>query len=149
MTGSHARTEYLRGRVLTSSPAQLQLLLFDGAIRFTEAAIAAIDARRIEDSYSNLSRAQQIVLALMGGVRREANPELVSQMLALYDFTYGRLVQANMTRDKSAAQDALKILRHQRETWALLLEKLARELPAEGGARRDVSDQAAAISVEG
>ncbi len=149
MLPAHAKAEYLRGRVMTASPEQLQLMLFDGAIRFVEAGIAAIDARHIEESFNCLDRAQQIVLALMNGLRREVNPPLVAQMLQLYDFVYARLVHANLTRDKQAARDALKILRHQRETWAMLLDKLATEAPAALASRPGAAEPTAPLSVEG
>lgn len=148
MTASNARAEYLRGRVMTASPEQLQLMLLDGAVRFVEAAIDAIDARRIEDSYNNLDRAQRVVLALMNGLRREVNPALVDQMVGLYDFVHRRLVVANLTRDRKAAEEALSILRHQRETWVLLLEKLSSPANGTGDAQRGAAQPAASLSIE-
>jgi flagellar secretion chaperone FliS len=122
--------EYLRSAVLTASPEQLHLMLLDGAIRFATRGREAIQDGKLEDMFTALERAQRIVIELTNGIRREVNPLLGDQMLALYGFIYRRLIDANLQRDLQAVDDALRILRHQRETWVLLIEKLQKELPA-------------------
>ena len=122
-----ASQEYLKSAVMTAAPEQLQLMLYDGAIRFTLRGKDALERNDAEGAYNGFERAQRIVLELNCGLRREVNPELVDQMTALYDFIYRRLIDANVHRDAAAADDALRILRHQRETWTMLLGKLAAE----------------------
>jgi flagellar protein FliS len=102
-------------------------MLLDGAIRYCNRAIEAIEARDIEQSYFALDKAQRIALQLSAGLKREANPKIVDQMTALYQFIYNRLVDANMSRSREPVDDALRILHHQRETWAVLIDKLVRE----------------------
>jgi len=121
---THASKEYFRSVVMTASPEQLQLMLLDGAIRFATRGMDAIRAGKIEEAAAALDRAQRIVVALSDGLRREVNPQLVDQLTALYAFIYRRLVEGGLYRNVSALEDALKILRHQRETWALLVERL-------------------------
>ncbi len=118
---------YLRDAVMTATPEQLQLMLYDGAIRFAVQGRDAIEAKDYEKIYDRLTRAQKIVLELQAGLRPEVNPSLCAQMSALYNFIYRRLVDANMHRDLQALDEALGILRHQRETWVLLIEKLRQE----------------------
>jgi flagellar protein FliS len=126
---ARASQEYLKGAVMTATPEQLQLMLFDGAIRFTLRGREALERNDIEGAFNGFERAQRIVLELNNGLRREVNPQLVDQTAAIYDFIYRRLIDANVHRDLQAADDALRILRHQRETWVMLIEKLARESP--------------------
>jgi flagellar protein FliS len=122
--GPDASKEYLRSAVLTASPEQLQLMLLDGAIRFTTRGLEALRQNQLEAMFNAMDRAQRIALELGNGLRREANPQLFDQMVAVYDFVFRRLVDATMQRDAQAAEEALKILRHQRETWAILAEKV-------------------------
>lgn len=122
--GTSARDEYLRNAVLTASPAQLQLMLYDGAIRFASQGRDAVAAGRIEDGYNALTRAQRIVLELESGMRPEIAPEICKQMSGLYNFVYRQLVDGCVRRDVAPVDEALKILRYQRETWVLLMEKL-------------------------
>ncbi len=143
---NNAAQQYLKAAVMTASPEQLQLMLLDGAIRFATRGGQALQERDYEASFNALDRAQRIVLELNNGLCREVNPPLVDQMAALYGFVYRRLVDANVTHDLQAIQDALKILRHQRETWAMLIDKIRRETAARP---RPGVDSAAALSVEG
>ena len=119
-----ASSEYLRNAVMTATPEQLQLTLYDGAIRFTRQAREAMERKDLETSCEKLLRVQRIIIELQSGLRSEVNPELCSQMSALYSFVYDRLVEANMKRDLACIDESLRILEHMRETWRLLLEKL-------------------------
>ncbi len=126
---TQASDEYLRNTVMTATPEQLQLMLYDGAIRFATQAREALVKSDFETSCEKLLRAQRIVLEMSNGLRPEVNLDLCEQMAALYDFVYSRLVDANMRRDPEAIDEALKILEHQRETWRMLIQKIRREGP--------------------
>lgn len=128
-SSAKASREYLKSAVMTASPEQLQLMLLDGAVRYAERGRKALQQHDLEGAFNGFERAQRIVLELNNGLRREVNPRLVDEMAALYDFIYRRLIDANVHREIQAVDDALLILRHQRETWALLIERLARETP--------------------
>lgn len=145
---------YLRDAVMTASPEQLQLMLYDGAIRFASQARDAIEASEIESSYNLLTRAQNIVREMENGLRHEVAPELCSQMAALYRFVFGKLVDANVHKEASFVDEAIKVLRHQRETWAILINRIQEsQVPGEGPQAGPQPDQAASpadsISCEG
>jgi flagellar protein FliS len=110
--------------VLTATAEQLQLMLYDGAIRFALQGRDALEARDFETSFEKLSRAQAIVIEMESGLRREVNPELCDRMAAIYGFLYRKLVEASVNKDATAVDDALKILRMERETWVMLIEKI-------------------------
>jgi flagellar protein FliS len=116
--------EYLKNAVLTATPEQLQLMLYDGALKFAARARDAIRAKQREAAFHALERAQLIVLELSNGIRREVNPELADRMSAIYNFVFRRLVEANVHQDEKALDDALRILRYERESWQMLIDKL-------------------------
>lgn len=126
-----ASNEYLRNAVLSASPEQLQLMLYDGAIRFCRQAREAMDKNDLSTSCEKLLRAQRILVEMENGLRHEVNPELCKQFAALYRFVYQRLVDANIRRDTAAVDEALRILSHQRETWALLVQRINSEAESE------------------
>ena len=128
-TGNNT-SEYLKTRVLTASPEQLQLMLYDGAIRFCEQARQAIKNKEIEKKFHLLTRAENIVLELCKSMREDLAPETCSKMRALYMFCYEKLVMANMNKGLEPLDDALKVLRHMRETWVMLMGKLRAERTA-------------------
>jgi flagellar protein FliS len=100
-------------------------MLLDAAIRQVTLGQQAMDARQIEKAFNALEKAQRIIVELSKGLNREVNPQLVDQMSALYLFIYRRVVHASLHRDRAALDDALRILRHQRETWEIVVEKVS------------------------
>ena len=121
-----APNSYLRNAVLTATPEQLHLMLYDGAIRFSLQARDAIEAKDHEALYNKLSRAQAIIVEMQNGLRPEVNADLCERMAGIYAFLYRKLVDACVNRSMTDIDDALKILRYQRETWALLMDKVAK-----------------------
>jgi len=125
------KIEYLRTKVLTASPEELQLMLYDGAIRFAEEGRTALQEGDLEKAHNSLVRTQNIVLEMSSSLDHKIDPDLCAKVSSLYNFIYRRLIEANMKRDITAIDDALKILNYQRETWVLLMQKLAEERKAQ------------------
>jgi len=121
---SHA---YLQTQVLTASPEQLQLMLYDGAIRFCEQALVAIQTKEIENSYVLITKAENIILEFINSLRDDVAPDTCENMRRLYLFCYEKLVEANLKKQLPPLENALKVLRHMRETWLLLIDKLNEE----------------------
>jgi flagellar protein FliS len=121
-----APNSYLRDAILTATPEQLQLMLYDGAIRFARQGRDALVAKDYETSFERLSRAQAVVSEMETGLRHEINPDLCDRMAAVYRFIYRKLVDGSVNRDPSHVADALKVLQIERETWAMLIDKVNR-----------------------
>lgn len=124
---NQAKSEYLRTKVLTASPEELHLMLIDGAIKFAEEAKQALADKHFETAHEATVRAQNIVLELSSGLDHEIAPDLCGKLSSLYNFIYRRLIEANLKHDPAATDDALRILNYQRETWVMLMQKLAEE----------------------
>ncbi|MCA9254617.1 MAG: flagellar export chaperone FliS [Phycisphaerales bacterium] len=140
--------EYLKNAVMSASQEQLTLMLYDGAIRFATQGRDALAKGDFEASCEKLIRAQKIVLELRNGLRYEVNPALCEQMAGLYGFIYNRLVDANVKRSLTLIDEALKILRHQRETWQLLMDKVRTE-QINRHAADDADDIRMSLSIQG
>lgn len=117
---------YLRDAVMTATPEQLQLMLYDGCIRFAIQARDALERKDLEASYEKLTRAQHIILEMQNGLNYEVNPELCRRVASIYGFLYRKLVDACVQRDISAIDDTLRVLRIERETWQMLVEKVSK-----------------------
>jgi flagellar protein FliS len=125
-----AAQNYLRTRVLTATPEQLQMMLFDGALRFAEQGRNALLARNWEQSYNNISRCQRIIAELTASLKHDVNPDLCGKLASLYNYAYRKLVEANIQHEVEPLDEAVKILKYQRETWALLLDQLGKQKAA-------------------
>ena len=112
---------YLKSKVLTASPAELRLLLLDGAIRFAEQARSAYETRDFERSYEGTTKCQAILTELMCSLRPEREPELCSRLAALYTYMYRRLVEASSNKSYTEVEEVIRLLRYERETWTMAM----------------------------
>lgn len=120
-----ATNPYLRTQVLTASPQELRLMLYDGALKFARQARPALEQRDFEQSYQSLVRVQSILMELSNSLNREVMPEVCDRLTALYNFLYRRTVEANVQRDPAILDEVIEILEYERETWRLLMEQQA------------------------
>ena len=107
-SGSSARAPeepnvYLKTKVLSASPAELRLMLIDGAIRFVEQARGGLLARDFEQSFEGFSKARAVVTELISGLNPDIAPELCDRLRGLYTFIFTRLpgVELDGVNDKS------------------------------------------------
>jgi len=123
MTAKPAVNPYLRTQIMTASPEELRLMLFDGAVKFCKQARQALDEQNFEKSYESLMKAQKVVLELSVGMDRKQAPDVADKMGALYTFIFRKLVDANMERKAAPIDEALRLLEYERDTWRMLMEK--------------------------
>lgn len=140
---------YLRTKVLTARPEELRLLLLDGALKFARQGQDGLARRDFEASYNGLSQCRDIITELMSGMRSDLDPALCSRVRALYSFLFSELVEASLQKDPARVGKVVELLEYERETWWLLMQKVAGErgeaAPASGAdesGRRPLSLQA-------
>lgn len=127
MNARPAPNPYLRTKILTATPEELRLMLYEGALRFCRQAREALEKRDFENSYEGIMRAQKIVLELSTSLNHSIAPELCEKLSALYTYIYRRLVDANLERTIEPLDEAIRLLDFERETWGLLMKKLTEE----------------------
>jgi len=131
-TPAHAKA-YETTQVLTAGPERLQLMLYDGALRFCAHGRLALASGDREGAAEALARARQIVLYLGSILRPEAAPELCARVASAYQYVYRRLVDASLNASTEALDDATAVLEMLRSAWADLLARL----PAADGTAAD------------
>jgi flagellar protein FliS len=127
---SSARESYLVAEVTTAPPQKLHLMLIEAAIRSGQQArekwLAGEDAAASEA----LVRSQEIVGELLSGLNREADPELVRRVASVYLFVFRSLMEANHQRDENKLNEALRVLKIERDTWRQVCRQLGnRNMP--------------------
>lgn len=137
--------EYLRAKVLTATPEQLQLMLYDGAVRFAEKGRNALLAKNYDQSFHNLTKAEKILLELNCSLKHDLAPDLCRNLSAIYMFCYRRLVEANTSRTIEPVDEVLGILRYQRETWALLMQQLGKQKAGMAAVKLNMPEPSAAM----
>lgn len=123
----YART-YRANAVLTASPGQLVLMLYDGALKALAIAREAFaapedDLRRIETINTQLLKAQAIINELQAGLNLEAGGEFASTMHRLYDYHNRRLLEANIRKQVEPVIEVERLVRELRDAWAQMLSQ--------------------------
>jgi len=118
------RDAYLVTEVMTAPPQKLHLMLIDGAIRFVNKARQHWAAGEDTPANEALIRAEEIVAQMLAGFKRDANPDLVDRVAALYSFVYRSIIDASFQHDDAKLADSLRILEIERDTWRQLCERL-------------------------
>ena len=120
----NAATAYQDAKVLTATPAELTLMLYEGAIKFCNIAILAIEKGEMENSNRNIIKAEKIILELKATLN--TNIPVSKDFNNVYNYVYGSLVEANIKKDKEILEDVLWHLRIMRDTWKEVMYKVKR-----------------------
>lgn len=119
---------YRDNAVLTASPGQLVLMLYDGALKAMAIAVEAFgrpeeDVRRIEVINHQLQKAQKILAELQSGVNLDAGGDFAKTLYQLYDYYNRRLFEANLRKDVKIVHEIEGLVRSLRDAWAEMLLK--------------------------
>jgi len=117
---------YQTQSILTASPGQLVLLMYDGALRFMAQARAGFalpedNPRRIETIHTALLRAQAILNELRANLDMEAGGDIAANLDRLYDYHLRRLFECNLRKDEAPLIEVETLVRTLRDAWAEML----------------------------
>ncbi|WP_159885441.1 flagellar export chaperone FliS [Paenibacillus puerhi] len=109
------RNKYLETTVQTATPAQLLIMLCDGAIRFSRLAIEALKSKNYQEANSNLVKVQDIISEF--SITLDRTSPLSDNLLRLYEYFTHRLMEANVKKSVEPAEEVLGYLVELKETW--------------------------------
>lgn len=106
---------YAKERILNASPAQLTLMLYDGAIKFCNIAIAAIEKGDVMKAHNNIMKVEKIIGEFRATL--DFKYPAAKDFDKVYQYIMDRLIEANIKKDKDILEEVLTHLRTMRETW--------------------------------
>ncbi|WP_313804910.1 flagellar export chaperone FliS [Cytobacillus sp.] len=114
---------YQQNSVLTASPGELTLMLYNGCLKFLNQAKKAVQEKNIEAKHTNLSKAQNIISELM--VTLNFDYDISNDMRRLYDYMNRRLIEANIKNDTEIISEVEELVTEFRDTWkeALIINR--------------------------
>ncbi len=110
-----AYTQYNNSKILTASPAELTLMLYEGAIKFCNVAIGAIEHQDIQKAHNNIVKTEKIIDYLRQTL--DMKYPVAQDFENIYVYLSQRLVEANMKKDKDILEEVNGHLRSVRDTW--------------------------------
>lgn len=111
------RNQYQQNQIMTASPEQILIMLYDGAIRFCRRAMQAGDNDNIVNKLENISKAFAIITEFSDSLNHEIGGEIASDLDGLYQFMLRELNNARRTNDPAHLKTVDKLLVDLRETW--------------------------------
>jgi flagellar protein FliS len=90
-------------------------MLYDGAIKFCNIAIMAIEKDDKEKANLNIIKAENIIMEFRNTL--DMSQPISKELDLLYDYIYRRLIDANIKKDKEIIEEVLGYLRELRDTW--------------------------------
>jgi flagellar protein FliS len=118
---------YQQNSVLTATPGELTLMLYDGCIKFIKQARIALKEKNTNGKNKYLLKAQKIIRELM--VTLDQSQPIARDMMRLYDYIYRRLIEANMKNDVTILDEAERLVTDFRDTWKQVIEITRKNQP--------------------
>lgn len=110
-----AYAQYNNSKVLTASPAELTLMLYDGSIKFCNIAIDAIEHKDVAKAHTNIVKVENIIDYLRKTL--DMKYPVAQDFERMYVYLEKRLVEANMKKDKEILEEVGGHLHAIRDTW--------------------------------
>lgn len=128
--GTSAEFKYLETKILTASPEELTLIVFDVLIMSSSKALEKIQttATDIQGIHDELRRAQRALALLMGSLSFEIGGELATNLFRVYEYWHHELVLANMQKSAHRIERLLPDFKDYRRTWAEAQKRRRAEL---------------------
>ena len=115
---------YREAAVMTSSPEQLVVMLYDGAGRFLRQAEGSMSQGAWLQAGERLTRAEAILDELLATLDMDAG-EIAERLQAIYIFCKKTLIEARIQREAEKVGQVVALLSNLREAWAKLAEQAA------------------------
>jgi len=123
----HSLKSYRTIATQTASPGQLVLMLYEGAIRFLERALAGFEHTDPLDFNqtinNNILRARDIINELNSSLDLDQGGELAFTLRRLYDFMNRQLLRSNARKAPEGIHDTLRLLNALRDAWSQMLRR--------------------------
>lgn len=111
----NAYSQYNNSKVLTASPAELTLMLYEGAIKFCNIAILAVEQKDIEKAHINIVKAQRIIDHFR--MTLDMKYSVAEDFERVYSYLAQRLLMADIKKDKEILEEVCEHIRSMRDTW--------------------------------
>lgn len=115
MIANQGYAAYGSSKIMTASPGELTLMLYEGAIKFCNIAIVSIENESVEKAHANIVKVENIIEEFRSTLDHKY--PVSEEFENVYKYLYDRLVQANMKKDTEILEEVLEHLRTMRDTW--------------------------------
>ncbi|MBS1963876.1 MAG: flagellar export chaperone FliS [Bdellovibrionales bacterium] len=114
---TYGAKNYKQMQITTASPAQILILLYEGAIQNVKKAILAIEQKNMAEKGKWIGKAHDIINELTVSLNHEVAGQIAKDLERLYNFMVTQLLKANVENDREALLAVQKNLETLLEGW--------------------------------
>lgn len=108
---------YQSAKTKTASREDILIMLYEGAIRFLEQSIQALEADNLSEHKRLLGRGRAIIEEFQNTLDVELAGELGVALFDLYQYMLTLLSRANITRDMASVREVIGLLQTLLDGW--------------------------------
>jgi flagellar protein FliS len=116
-TASHSAA-YRQQSILTATPGQLVVMLYDGCLRFLHQAAHAMRGGDMAETNARLIRAEAIIDELHATLDLEQGGVVASRLQGIYVFCNRHLLEARSAQEPEMIEKVSELLAELRDAWA-------------------------------
>lgn len=120
MLANQGYAAYANNKIMTASPAELTLMLYEGAIKFCNIAIVAIEQHDVEKAHNNIVKVRNIIEEFQATLNHKY--PVAEDFNEVYKYLLIRLREANIKKNKEILEEVLGHLRTMRDTWKEVMQ---------------------------
>lgn len=111
----NAYAQYQNNKVMTASPAELTLMLYEGAIKFCNLAITAVEQHDIQKAHTNIIKVEKIIDYLRQTL--DMKYPVAQDFENIYEYLSKCLIEANVKKDIEILNEVNGHLHSVRDNW--------------------------------
>jgi flagellar protein FliS len=115
MSYSEAQQKYTESSVLSATPEQRVVMLYDGVIRFLTQSVKAHEAGNLEMARNRMMRAEAIINEL--NITLDMEQEVAGQLRSFYLFCKRHLAEALIAKDTAKIRQVIELFAEMRAAW--------------------------------
>ena len=123
MVKQNGYAQYQNSRIMTASPAELTLMLYEGAIKFGNIAIVAMENKNPAKAHENIVKVEKIIQNFRDTLDKKY--PVWQDFENVYVYLLRRCHEANIAKDAEIMEEGVKHLRSMRDNWKEVMKKVA------------------------
>ena len=111
---------YANNKIASATPAELTLMLYEGAIKFCNLAKIDIEKKEYGDSIGHIQRARNIIVELQSTL--DFKYPVAKDFDNIYRYIFDLMAEVNRNHDLEKLEELLKELRELRDIWKQIMK---------------------------
>lgn len=140
MSFTNPYAKYRQTQVETANHIKMVVMLHDGAIRFLQQGLAAMESGETYQQCQHINKAIAIIDHLGNSLDRKQGGEIAENLARLFPYFHDRVTLGSIQKDPAPIREVIVHLRDLRSAWAQVAEGNAQHpQPALSAERNELS----------